>query len=93
MENAWNTKWNNNLRPMYVKEILLEHTDETHFISVGEIIELMEGSLAAVACLEEGASACPRESVCQTLPLWKEYDQLTHDFFYSKHLSDLIRAT
>ncbi len=61
--------------------------------SVGEIIELMEGSLAAVACLEEGASACPRESVCQTLPLWKEYDQLTHDFFYSKHLSDLIRAT
>ena len=42
MENAWNTKWNNNLRPMYVKEILLEHTDETHFLSVSEIIEILE---------------------------------------------------
>lgn len=59
---------------------------------VGEIIELMEGSLAAVACLEEGASICPRVSVCETLPLWKEYNQLTHDFFYGRYLSDLIRA-
>lgn len=58
--------------------------------SVGEIIELTEGSMAAVACLENGAAPCPRASVCETLPLWEEYNQLTHDFFYSKRLSDLI---
>lgn len=58
---------------------------------VGEIIERMEGSLASVACLEDGAMPCPRASACQTLPLWEEYDRMTHDFFYSKSLRDLIR--
>ena len=57
--------------------------------SVGEIIELMEGSLASVACLADGAVPCPRASACSTLPLWEEYNRLTHDFFYSKHISDL----
>ena len=59
--------------------------------TVGEIIELMEGSLSSVACLAAGAVPCPRASECETLPLWAEYDKLTHDFFYSKHLSDLIK--
>ena len=59
--------------------------------SVGEIIELMEGSLATVACLAQGAAECPRAKACETLPLWEEYDKLTHDFFYGKKLSDLIR--
>jgi hypothetical protein len=27
--------------------------------------------------------------MCETLPMWKEYNQLIHDFFYSKRLSDL----
>ena len=58
--------------------------------SVGEILDLMEGSLATVACLADDAEPCPRGSECQTLPLWAEYDKLTHDFFYSKHLTDLL---
>ena len=58
--------------------------------SIGEIIELMEGSLATVACLTRDAEPCPRASDCPTLPLWEEYDRMTHDFFYSKHLTDLI---
>lgn len=57
---------------------------------IGEIIELMEGSLVTVACLADGAAPCPRASACETLPLWAEYDKLTHDFFYGKTLSDLI---
>ena len=59
--------------------------------TVGEIIELMEGPRAAVACLLDGAAPCPRAGECETLPLWAEYDKLTHDFFYGKHLSDLLR--
>ena len=59
--------------------------------SIGEIIELMEGSLATVACLAQGAAPCPRAAECETLPLWAEYDKLTHDFFYGKHLSDLVK--
>ncbi len=57
---------------------------------VGEIIELMEGPLAPVSCLAGGAP-CPRASECETLPLWAEYDKLTHDFFYSRYLSDIIK--
>ena len=58
--------------------------------SVGEIIELMEGSLASVACLGEKGFDCPRKAACQTLPLWEEYDKMVHDFLYGKKLSDLI---
>ena len=43
MENVVNiAKINNNLRPMYVKEIIFEHTDEAHYITVGEILEMLE---------------------------------------------------
>ncbi len=58
---------------------------------VGEILERMEGTLSAVACLSEGAAPCPRASECETLPLWAEYDRLTRDFFYSRSLRDLLR--
>ena len=60
--------------------------------TVGEIIELMEGPLATVACLADGAQPCPRAASCETLPLWAEYDKLTHDFFYGKRLSDLLEG-
>ncbi|MBR1814841.1 MAG: Rrf2 family transcriptional regulator [Lachnospiraceae bacterium] len=59
--------------------------------SVGEIIELMEGTMATVACLENGAAPCPRAAACETLPLWAEYNKLTHDFFYGKRLVDLLK--
>ena len=65
---------------------LLRHPEE---YTIGEIIELMEGSLASVACLAGNAEACPRASSCRTLPLWSEYDKVVHDFFYQKKLSDL----
>lgn len=58
--------------------------------TVGEILELMEGEFATVACLADGAAPCPRAACCETLPMWAEYDRLTHDFFYSKYLSDLL---
>ncbi len=58
--------------------------------SVGEILELTEGSLATVACLSSGVEPCPRAAECPTLPLWAEFDKLTHDFFFGKKLSDLL---
>ena len=58
--------------------------------NIGEVIELMEGSLATVACLANDSVPCPRAGECETLPMWAEYDKLTHDFFYSKKLSELL---
>ena len=57
--------------------------------SVGEILELMEGTLSSVACLAADAAPCPKRSTCQTLPMWAEADALVHDYFYSKKLSDI----
>ncbi len=59
--------------------------------SVGEILELTEGPLATVACLAGETVDCPRASECQTLPMWAEYTKLTHDFFYGKKLTELLR--
>ena len=58
--------------------------------SVGEILELMEGSLASVACLAGDTIGCEQAAGCRTLPMWEEYDRMTHDFFYGKKLSDLL---
>ena len=60
--------------------------------SVGEILEHTEGPLAPVSCLTSGAADCARAADCPTLPLWAEYDKLTHDFFYGKRLSELTRS-
>ena len=67
--------------------VLLRRPEE---YSVGEIVELMEGTLAPVACLSKDAEACPRYKDCVTLPLWREMDQLVHDFLYQKKLSELV---
>lgn len=39
--------------------------------NVGEILELMEGSLTPVACLAPDTKTCSRSSHCKTLPMWK----------------------
>ncbi|MBR3042388.1 MAG: Rrf2 family transcriptional regulator [Eubacterium sp.] len=58
--------------------------------SVGEIIEAVEDALSPVACLSNKEYECKRKGLCKTLPMWIEYEQLTHDFFYSKKLSDFL---
>lgn len=57
--------------------------------TVGEILELTEGSLTAVACLQKDAERCPRESICKTLPMWKKFDKMVHDYFYHITIADL----
>ena len=59
--------------------------------TIGEVLEFMEGTLSSVNCLADGNNICPRKSFCKTLPLWKEFDDTVHDFFYGKKLSDLIK--
>lgn len=58
--------------------------------NVGEILELMEGPLSSVACLAEKDYPCSKRATCNTLPMWKEYNKMVHDFFFNKKLSDLL---
>lgn len=58
--------------------------------TVGEILELMEGTLSSVACLADKDYECDRRAICATLPMWKEFDGIVHDYFYGKKLTDLM---
>ena len=58
--------------------------------TVGEILELMEGTLNSVVCLADKNYECSRRKICKTLPMWKEFDGIVHDYFYSKKLTDLL---
>ena len=61
--------------------------------SVKSILELMEGPLAPVACLEPGQAACPRSNGCRTLPLWQGLDKVISDYLAQFTLADLCAKT
>ena len=61
--------------------------------SVKSILELMEGSLAPVACLESGQNVCPRSNDCRTLPLWQGLDKIISDYLAQFTLADLYGKT
>ena len=57
---------------------------------IGDILRLTEGDLAPVSCLECGAKPCSRAAYCKTLPMWKEYNRLTNEYFDHISLADLL---
>lgn len=57
--------------------------------TAGEILEVTEGTLAVVSCLQTDCVPCERKTFCKTLPMWKNFNQLTHDFFFGITLKDL----
>ena len=58
--------------------------------TVGSILKLTEGSLAAVSCTAQGPSACARQTCCQTKPMWEKLDKMIDDFFEGITLADLL---
>lgn len=61
--------------------------------TVGEVLELMEGTLSPVACLTANAKECSRNKECKTLPMWKQFDHIVHDFFFHITITDLVNGT
>ncbi len=51
------------------------------------ILSLTEGTLAPVACLENG---CPRSEGCTTVPLWKNLDTIIEQYLESITLKDVV---
>lgn len=61
--------------------------------TIGSILKLTEGSLAAVSCTAEGAASCGRENCCLTKPMWEKLDRIIDDFFENITLADLLKDT
>ena len=59
--------------------------------SVGEILQLTEGSMAPVYCLEPGG-ACEKSERCITYPMWRQLDQLIDGYLRRVSLADLLRG-
>ena len=58
--------------------------------TVGSILKLTEGSLAAVSCTAQGPSACARTTCCQTKPMWDKLDAMIDGFFEGITLENLL---
>ena len=59
-------------------------------ITVQEVMEITEGSLAPVTCMEGGANSCNRAEACLTLPMWQKLDQLIEAYLSGITIQDLI---
>ncbi len=62
-------------------------------ITCGMILRVMEGSLAPVACIEEGPQACSRSKDCETQPLWEQLKKAIDGVVDSITLQDLLDKT
>ena len=60
-------------------------------ISVGEVLNITEGSLAPVACLDEGKPKCLRMADCRTLEMWRGLHRTICDYFDGYTIEDLMR--
>ena len=65
-------------------------TREPEEYTLWEILELAEGDLAPVACLQPEAPVCQRADECRTLGVWQGFYDLTRDYFSRITLADLL---
>ena len=59
--------------------------------TIGSILKLTEGGLAAVSCTSQGAAACSRQECCEAKPMWDKLDKMIDDFFEDITLADLLK--
>ena len=57
---------------------------------IGDVLTIVEGSLAPVACLEQQPNACPRAAECKTLPVWVNLDRIISNYLNGITLADVI---
>lgn len=60
--------------------------------SVNAILQVVEGSMAPVTCLEQTPVACERRDCCKTLPLWRGLERVISDYLSGISLEDVIQG-
>ena len=59
--------------------------------SLGEILRLVEGDLAPVACMECGAEPCGRAEECRTRPVWLGLQEVIDQYLNGITLASLMK--
>ncbi|MCR5625925.1 MAG: Rrf2 family transcriptional regulator [Lachnospiraceae bacterium] len=65
--------------------------DSPEKYTIGMILRLTEGSMAPVACLEEGAEECKRSGVCETVSIWKTLTDAINEVVDNITIADLVK--
>ena len=58
--------------------------------TVCTVLEMMEGSLHPVACLDHAPNNCERCNGCETLFIWEGLDQVIREYLSAMTLQDVI---
>lgn len=61
-------------------------------ISVLKILQLMEGTLSPVNCLEANSEPCARMSECRTIHLWQGLNSVIEDYLSRYTIADLMQT-
>ena len=59
--------------------------------TIGSILKLTEGSLAAVSCTANGPEGCSRGTCCDAKPMWDKLDRMIDQFFEGITVADLLK--
>lgn len=62
-------------------------------ITVYEVLQITEGSMHPVACLDHEPNECERCNGCETLYIWEGLDQVIRDYLSSMTIQDVIDRT
>ena len=58
--------------------------------TIRSILQLTEGSLAPISCLEDNPNFCEPVTVCKTIKMWEGLYKLILDYFDGITLADLL---
>ena len=60
--------------------------------SVHSILQVVEGSMAPVTCLQQLNNTCERRETCRTLPLWQGLETLIREYLSGITLEDVVEG-
>lgn len=56
-----------------------------------DILEVTEGGIAPIACLEDEVNQCPKSAKCPTIALWRGLYDATSNYLKGITIADLVR--
>ena len=60
--------------------------------TVHSILQVVEGSMVPVTCLQQAENTCERREICRTLPLWQGLEKLIRDYLTGITLEDIVEG-
>lgn len=60
-------------------------------LTVWDVLSVIETSMSPVECVDNDKNGCDRADICPTLPMWKDFAKIIHDYFSGITIQQLAR--